>query len=561
MKKFLLSLLFLSIGMLSFGQSATRIWQTTGLTFPHGFTPFEADKSIFFNAYHASKGFQLFQLKGDRLIQVSSFKQKLEKKEDPENIQGAQTSHYAWFNNQLYFFAAGKGVKSGIYSFSFGKPRLVYACDAMSNGFLRGKTLATQVRLIDGDSSAFHHIIIDSYLKVRRYKLDQINMCSDLVISNGKNYGVLNGVLGEVVVSDQRVDFYSVQFDNPNFGNCASLTSLKDGLAFMVYANGAPHIGTINHSGDIRTYGYPDRVFGKKIHCEPYNDETAAKAYFVIQNQQVSTLMEMKIGKEPREVKDLPELSDITSSTLLKKQTVLSIASAYEANIYQINGTELVEQEIRYIDHPNMVTQLNGTLVYLARENNKEFIYASDPLLPPKVETSSFTIFEFWPSGRVVGMVNAKSQNRKGRLRYKIVSGNDGDVFRVDPSSGVLTINNARKLKKNKKPSYSVRVEVSEKHKGSSIATVNITVNEGRPFSHNNLRETLMFFPDFSRVNTLTTTKLPDGETVLVYDLNFNMVDLLFVENSAIILPAYPPGLYILNVRNKENLYQKIELH
>ena len=71
---------------------------------------------------------------------------------------------------------------------------------------------------------------------------------------------------------------------------------------------------------------------------------------------------------------------------------------------------------------------------------------------------------------------------------------------------------------------------------------------------------TLMFFPDFSKANTLTTTKLPDGETVLVYDIKFNMVDLLFVENGAIKLPSYPPGLYILNVRNKENLYQKIEL-
>ncbi len=94
---------------MALGQSATRLWQTSGLTFPHGFYPFEADNSVFFNAFHPNKGYQLFQLKGDRLIQVSSFKQKLEKKEDPEIIQGAQTSHYAWFNNQLYFFAAGKG--------------------------------------------------------------------------------------------------------------------------------------------------------------------------------------------------------------------------------------------------------------------------------------------------------------------------------------------------------------------------------------------------------------------------------------------------------------------
>ncbi len=159
-----------------------------------------------------------------------------------------------------------------------------------------------------------------------------------------------------------------------------------------------------------------------------------------------------------------------------------------------------------------------------------------------------------------VGMVNAKSQNKRGRLRYRIISGNDGDVFQINASSGVIRIDNARNLRKNKSGSFKIRVQVSEKNKGSSIATVSFKVNEGKPFSHSNLLETLMFFPDFSKANTLTTTKLPDGETVLVYDIKFNMVDLLFIENGAIKLPSYPPGLYILNVRNKENLYQKIEL-
>lgn len=560
MKKAFLTIFIVSLYTLTLGQSATRIWQTTGLSFPHGFNPFEADNSIFFNAYHPNKGFQLFQLKGDRLIQVSSFKQKLDKKEDPENLQGTQTSHYAWFNNQLYFFAAGKGVTSGIYSYSFGKPKLIYACQSMSNGYLQDKTLSTQVRVLDHDTTAYHHIVIDTYLKVRRYKLDQINICSELVISNGKNYGVLNGVLGELVVSDQRVDFYSVLLDNPAMGYFHSLRGLKDGLAFMSYVDGDPHVGTIDHSGTVRTYGFPERLIGRSLHCQPKTDESATAAYFVLHNQEITTLMELKVGVIPYEISDIPEQTDITGSTLLKKQLVLSMSNGYESNLYQINGRQLVEQDIRYIDHPNRVTQLDGNLVYLAKENNQEFIFMSDPLLPPKVETSNFTIFDFWPSGREVGMVNAKSQNKRGRLRYTIISGNDGDVFSVNKTTGVITIDNARNLRRNKKPSYSVRVEVSERNKGSSIATVNFTVNAGRPFNHTNLRETLMFFPDFSKPNTLTTTRLPDGETVLLYDINFNMVDLLFVENSAIKLPSYPPGMYILNVRNKENLYQKIEL-
>ncbi len=560
MRKSLLLSTFLIIGLMAFGQSATRLWQTSGLTFPHGFHPFEADKSVFFNALHPNKGYQLYQLKGDRLIQVSSFKQKLEKKEDPELIQGAQTSHYAWFNNQLYFFAAGKGVKSGLYSYSFGKPKLIYNCTSMSNGYLQGKTLSTQVRVAAGDSFQLHHIIIDNYLKVRRYKLDQINICSDLVISNGKNYGVIDGVIGEVVVSEQSVDFYAVSNGDYSLNHIQSLRAIKSGLVFIGYEDGTPHVSALDRNGKILDYDYPGNRIGNQLHCEPSNDESALGAYFVLHNDDATTLMEIKIGKKPRLIEDLSEGMDITGSTLLKKQMVLSIANGFESNLYQINGASLVKQEIRYIDHPNYVTQLNGTLAYVAKENNHAYLFASNPLLPPKVESSTFSIFNFWQKGREVGMVNAKSQNKRGRLRYRIISGNDGDVFKIDASTGVIRIDNARNLRKNKSGSYKVRVQVSEKNKGSSIATVSFTVNEGRPFNHSNLRETLMFFPDFSKANTLTTTKLPDGETVLVYDIKFKMVDLLFVENSAIKLPSYPPGLYILNVRNKENLYQKIEL-
>ncbi|MFT5725836.1 MAG: hypothetical protein ACI9JN_002966 [Bacteroidia bacterium] len=361
-------------------------------------------------------------------------------------------------------------------------------------------------------------------------------------------------------MTDQHVEFYQVMFEVSDLGHVQSLKSLKKGLAFIAYQKGVPHIGTLDHTGKVLTYGYPDRLIGKQINCQPNIGETATSAYFVLHNQKVTSVMAMQIGQAPIEISDVATNMEITATTLLKKQMVLSLSNGYTSNIYQINGRQLVEQNIRYIDHADRVTQLNSALVYSAKENNHEYIYASDPLLPPKVENSNFTIFEFWPKGRVVGMVNAKSQNKKGRLRYSIISGNDGDVFRVDGSSGVLSVNNARNLKRGNKPSYTVRVQVTEKQKGSSIATVKFTVNEGRPFDHNNLRETLMFFPDFSRANTLTTTRLADGESVLLYDINFNMVDMLFIENGAIQLPAYPPGLYIINVRNKENLYQKIEL-
>ena len=111
----------------------------------------------------------------------------------------------------------------------------------------------------------------------------------------------------------------------------------------------------------------------------------------------------------------------------------------------------------------------------LPKKTIKQYLFASSPLLPPKVESSNFSIFNFWQKGREVGMVNAKSQNKRGRLRYRIISGNDGDVFQINASTGVIRIDNARNLRKNKSGSFTVRVQVSEKNKGSSIATVSFT--------------------------------------------------------------------------------------
>ena len=45
--------------------------------------------------------------------------------------------------------------------------------------------------------------------------------------------------------------------------------------------------------------------YGNQLHCEPSNDESALGAYFVLHNQDVTHLMEVKVGKKPRVIEEM----------------------------------------------------------------------------------------------------------------------------------------------------------------------------------------------------------------------------------------------------------------
>ncbi len=553
--------LLLCLSQFSFGQKATRVWQATGLSFPHGFHSISTPEGIFFNAYHSNAGFQLYRLDGENLKKVTSFKQALKKKEIPEAFQGAQTSNYEWFNDRLYFFALGKGVETGIYSYDGHKVRLIFACQRMSNGFARegNKTLATHVGVKQGDSTRYFHLKIDSYLKINRVKLKQRGICSELVWFNGTYYGTFQGVLGTLKMYPTRVDFRPVPYGESTLDYVSDLTVTQDHVCFFAQRMYGPVLGYVNTQGENRLHVLPGKRSGMTITVHRDNNMPGNQAYFIVHDQDSSHFMRWDGKTAPVVLKAFPASTEITGSGVSLKQHVFSLSNGGKANLFQVNGNSILEQKIRYIDNPNYVVSHKDILVYLAKERNKEYLYTSIPLMPPLVTNSSYSVFDFWPNGRNVGQVLAKSVN-KGRLRYNMVSGNEGDVFRVNEYSGEIEVSDHAQLKSSGQNIYHLGIEVVERKGGSSLAMIDILVKYARPFSKDNLRETLMFFPDFSRARTLTTTKLPDGETVMVYDFDFKMVDMLEVNNSTIVLGAYTPGMYILNVKNKENLYQKIEL-
>lgn len=554
-------LILLCLSQSLYGQRASRVLQASGLSFPHGFNAISTPNHIYFNALHPNAGFQLFEMKDERITQVTSFKQKLKKKDEPEDFQGAQTSNYAWFNNRLYFFATGKGVESGIYTYDQSKVRLVIACKAMSNGFAnqQNEKLITQVAVANHDSLQYFHISIDPHFKVNRMKVKSNTLCTELKWFNGQLYGTLHGVIGALESKANMMVFSPIKFGGQPLDYVTGLTATDRNLCFLAQRKYGPVLGYVNKTGENKLYILPGKRPGSGVFANGDPEQRIRKVYFMIHNNDSTHMMEWDGMSQPVVYTTLDSEVEITGSTWAFGQQIFSLSNGLHANLFQVNGKHLLEQNVRYISNPNYVTSNTENLVYLASEMNREYLYTSIPLVPPLVGNSSFTVFNFWPNHRKVGQVMAESVDG-GRLRYKIVSGNEGEAFKIDEFSGEMRVNNKNHINSSGNNIYHIGVEVSEKRKGSSIANVDVLVKYARPFSRTGLRETLLFFPDFSKANTLTTTKLPDGETVMVYDLQFNMVDILMVENGEIVLGSYTPGMYLLNVRNKENLYQKIEL-
>lgn len=554
MKKSLGLIFLLALSQYVFAQKATRLWQTSGMSFPNGFHAFEVEGKLYFNALHPANGFQLYELEGEKLKQVTSFKQELGKKDEPEGLQGAQTSNYAWFENNLFFFALGKGMTSGIYRYDGKFVSLVIPAVQMSNNFVvSDRKLTTHIGQQSGDTVAYYQIAINATHQVRKMDLMMHNLCTELGSYGDYLFGVLDGGLVKLKSNQNQVRAITATYFNEQPVYVSNLTRSSEYLWMYTYADGVARLMTIGKYG-ANYMDFEGCHFGEGFHW------LGKSGYFLTHDADKTQLVEVFSENEKKILFDLPQMTFIDGLVKVRDQVVLSMNREGNSNLVQINGEELIEQEIKYIYDPRCLATDNENLIYLAKEMNTEYLYTSEPVIPPAVRDSLYTAFDFWNEGRSIGYVEAKSLNERGKLRFSIIDGNEGEAFRINGSSGNLIINNADQLRKSGVNLYNLGVRVEDREGGSSLAKIAVKVNYGKPFSKHNLRETLMFFPDFKRAKTLTTNHINNGESVYVYDFNFNLIDVLIVRNGAVVVGNYSPGMYILNVRNNENLYQKIEL-
>jgi len=100
---------------------------------------------------------------------------------------------------------------------------------------------------------------------------------------------------------------------------------------------------------------------------------------------------------------------------------------------------------------------------------------------PPVMSPQTFSVAENSAIGTVVGTVVATDPNTNQTLTYSIVSGNVGNVFALNPSTGVITVAGA--INYEGTSTYSLSVKVTDNGSGAlsdqETMTINITnVNE-----------------------------------------------------------------------------------
>jgi len=93
----------------------------------------------------------------------------------------------------------------------------------------------------------------------------------------------------------------------------------------------------------------------------------------------------------------------------------------------------------------------------------------------PQIGNQIFTIDENTANGTVVGTVSATDPDGPAGLVYSITSGNVGNAFSINPSTGVLTVNDRTALNFELRQVLVLGVQVTDPH--SATATASVTVN------------------------------------------------------------------------------------
>ncbi len=92
----------------------------------------------------------------------------------------------------------------------------------------------------------------------------------------------------------------------------------------------------------------------------------------------------------------------------------------------------------------------------------------------PVAEDAEFSVDENSPAGTVAGTVTASDEDVKDTLSYRITGGNTDDAFAIDSKTGVITVNDSKKLDYETTPVFSLSVQVSD---SVNTATATITIN------------------------------------------------------------------------------------
>ncbi|MCB0735048.1 MAG: cadherin repeat domain-containing protein [Flavobacteriales bacterium] len=559
--KHLVSGILILMAAAASAQRPNQLCSRSQFNFGTEFRPVKASETLYFQAFEAGSGWQLYQISEEGFSRISQFSSEYGSKKNLETAcGGGMINRMVNFNNTVVFHVSGKGQKNGIYRVEDGRVvKIVSGIDQCSpmvehNGILHVEGYGTT----SSGSRWKRAIKINTSWSVERSReiSHTYSIATEAAPLGGSIYGTVSGqiaIWSETGFVPGHHELHNVQ-GLFTFQNRLYFHANRAGAGMRQYSIGA--------EGDIHEHGaiYPGMNM-INVHPPLVLED---KVYFVADPDQKGLRLYQLDHEEVHELVILAAKSgyrDFQGMDVYKDQLFMSVSGVKGPiyDLYQYDGRTFTERNPDYVQNVRGVAVLNGELIYLATELGGEALYRSTPVLPPAVEDDTFSIYDFWYNGDLVGKVQASDPS--GRIRYHIVSGDEKGVFEVDYFNGELRVADFNGIRHHANKGYDLVVKCENRSGAFSEANVHVTIKKGQKMDLQNLHETLMFFPDFSKKSTLTTRTLPEGQKVMVFDADFNMVDELTVKNRAIVIGKYRPGIYLLNVKNERNLYQKIELN
>jgi hypothetical protein len=95
----------------------------------------------------------------------------------------------------------------------------------------------------------------------------------------------------------------------------------------------------------------------------------------------------------------------------------------------------------------------------------------------PKVQSATFNVPEHAPNGTLVGVVQASDPDAGDDLTFSILSGNTGNAFAINPSTGAITVANSGAINFAVQPTYSLQVRARDDGDPAKSDTATITIN------------------------------------------------------------------------------------
>ncbi|MBI1305207.1 MAG: hypothetical protein GC181_01180 [Bacteroidetes bacterium] len=527
--------------------------------FNSGFEPLVVDSILYFSAFSNNNGWQAYSFDGDGIRTISGFSTKYQEKNREESeCGGGVLSQLARFNHSLVAHVSGKTVENGIYRVEDGRlVRLVNKVERCSPPVEVNGDLYVEGVVTEGDVEYKRAIVIHSdWTSTRggKTRLTKSGIATEACVLGISVFGSLDGKLarwGDDGFAVMQSDYIHVQ-NLFTFENRLFFSAIKSGDQQM-------QLHSFDIDGNFISHG---NIFPGQNMLNPHDVLVTPDAAYFVADPDKKGLRMYKLGNDSiEEIVIMAAKSgfrDFQGMAFLRNQVFVCVSGVRGPvyDLFQYDGKTYLERNPEYFQNIRGVTVLKDKIVFLATELGNEAIYISEPVLPPQIENDTFKIYDFYRNGDVVGTVQATDPT--GRIRYHIISGDDNKTFEIDYFNGEIRVSDRNGVRNHTDQPYYLTVKAENRDGASSNAVIVVNIHKAKVMDTKGLRETLMFFPVLSKRHTLSTKKIANGQTVQVFNDDFQMVDELVVKNKEIVIGEYPIGIYFLNVHNGENLYQKM---